>query len=143
MARKLRSAEINEAEVGVYHVTTRCVRRAFLMGKDSVLAKCFDFRRLWLLGRLIWLAKVFKIDIVGFSIMANHLHLILRNRPDLVKNMSDEEVILAWWRISPRYRKSDGSRGRLTSKRLRKLLDDEDHIAAARDCRVSRGSCGT
>ena len=132
MRRTARSIEINEAEVAIYHVTTRCVRRAFLMGNDRVIEKCFDWRRLWLLGRLIWLAMRFKIDIIGFSIMANHFHLILRNRPDLVKDMSDEEVVRAWWNISPRSRKRDGSPCSLTPEQLEKQLANAEHIKRCR-----------
>ena len=37
-----------------YHVITRTVSRAFLMGDDPVNGLCFDGRRRWLLARLIW-----------------------------------------------------------------------------------------
>ena len=132
MGRKPRSQEIIETEVGTYHVITRTVSRAFLMGDDPVNGLCFDGRRRWLLARLIWLAPRFKIDIISFSLMANHLHLVLRNRPDLVENMSDEELIRAWWDISPKYRKN-GEPGPLTPKWLRKLLKDQDHIDSCRE----------
>ncbi len=136
MARKNRSQEIIEHEVNTYHITDRCVRRAFLCGKDSATRKSFDYRRQWLHDRLAKLIGYFLVDVVGFSMMGNHMHVILRNRPDLVADMSDEQVIRAWWEISPQYRR-DSKTGNLTSKRLKKLLKDSKHI---KNCRARLSS---
>ena len=142
MARKNRRDEINEAEVGIYHITDRCVRRAFLLGRrvdDPEVS--YAERREWLHGRLIKLAMTFLIDILGFGILGNHMHLLLRNRPDLVKAMSDEEVIRAWWEISPQYRRK-GKPGRLTPKRLDRLLRNRKHIKQCRE-RLSSKRAGS
>ena len=45
MARIPRKYPIETADVGVYHCINRCVRRAFLCGKDEVSGKCFDHRK--------------------------------------------------------------------------------------------------
>ena len=127
MARKNRSAVINEQEVNLYHITDRCVRRAFLMGDDVVTDKSFDHRRDWLRERLIQLSGIFRIDVIGYSIMGNHVHLLLRNRPDLTENLSPAAIVRDWWEISPQYRR-DGEGGRLTPKRLDKLLADVELI---------------
>ena len=132
MGRLARSEEICESEVGIYHVTSRCVRRAFLMGKDVATRRSYDERRDWLLGLLMRYAPHFKVDVISFSLMANHFHLVLRNRPDLVEAMSDEEVIRAWWAISPQCRKRDGSGSSLTPTRLKKLLKDEKYVQTRR-----------
>ena len=63
MGRLARSEEICEAEVGIYHVTSRCVRRAFLMGKDVATRRSYDERREWLLGLLMRYAPHFKVDV--------------------------------------------------------------------------------
>jgi hypothetical protein len=47
------------------------------------------------------LASVFGIDVLSYAIMSNHMHLILRNRPDVVIVWSDEEVALRWLRVFP------------------------------------------
>ena len=58
MTRKNRSKEINEAEVGIYHITDRCVRRAFLLGRRvDDPETSYGERRKWLHGRLIKLAR--------------------------------------------------------------------------------------
>jgi hypothetical protein len=40
------------------------------------------------------LASVFGIDVLTYAILSNHMHLILRNRPDVVAAWSDEEAAL-------------------------------------------------
>ena len=88
-------------EVGVYHCTARCVRRAFLCGVDPLTGNDYEHRKDWIDQRLEKLASVFAIDICGYAIMSNHLHLVLRARPDLVKNWSDDEIALCWKRLYP------------------------------------------
>ncbi len=47
------------------------------------------------------LAAVFGIDVLSYAVMSNHLHVILRVRPDIVKLWSDEEVATRWLRLFP------------------------------------------
>jgi hypothetical protein len=83
MARIPRKFLIETAEVGVYHCINRCVRRAFLCGSDVVSGKNFDHRKQWIQDRLEFLAGVFGLDVMGFAVLSNALHLVLRNRPDV------------------------------------------------------------
>ena len=85
--------------VGLYHCIVRCVRRAFLCGDDPVSAKNYDHRKEWIRLRLQELAAVFGIDICGYAVMSNHFHVILRVRPDLAQDWSDEQVALRWRRL--------------------------------------------
>ena len=55
-----------------YHCISRCVRRAFLCGEEHA------HRKQWIEDRLRELAGLFAIDVCGFSIMDNHLHVLLR-----------------------------------------------------------------
>ena len=61
----------------VYHCVTRCVRRSFLCGYDKLTRRNYDHRRAWIEDRLILLAEDFCIEILGFSIMSNHYHIVL------------------------------------------------------------------
>ena len=70
-------------EIGVYHCVARCVRRAFLCGVDPLTNH--DYRKEWIRERLELLASVFAIDICGYAVMSNHLRVVLRARPDLVR----------------------------------------------------------
>ena len=47
------------------------------------------------------LAGLFAIEVCGYSVMSNHLHLVLRNRPDIAEQWSDDEIALRWRRIFP------------------------------------------
>jgi REP element-mobilizing transposase RayT len=93
---------VDEATVGIYHCVNRCVRRAFLCGFDAFSGRNFDHRKLWIRQRLESLAGLFAIDVLGFAVMANHLHLIVRNRPDVADQWSDEEVARRWCGLFPR-----------------------------------------
>jgi REP element-mobilizing transposase RayT len=84
MPRIPRKHVFDPDEVGIYHCINRCVRRAFLCGTDGSSAKCFDHRKGWIQDRLEFLAGRFAVDVLGFAVMGNHVHVIVRNRPDVV-----------------------------------------------------------
>jgi hypothetical protein len=90
-----------EDEVGVYHCIARCVRRAFLCGVDTYSGQDYSHRKEWILDRLRELAGLFAIEVCGYSVMSNHLHLVLRNRPDIAGRWSADEIALRWRRIFP------------------------------------------
>jgi len=73
-----------ESEVQVFRAYTRCVRRAFLCGDDLLTGKNFDHRKEWVEERLQDLSSIMALDICGFAVMGNHLHVVVRTRPDLV-----------------------------------------------------------
>ncbi len=109
MARLPRRDAIDENVVGVYHCINRCVRRAFLCGVDSISGNNYDHRKTWIQQRLEFLAGVFAIDVIGFSVMSNHFHLILRNRPDVAATLPDSEIAQRWWNLFPARRNDDGT----------------------------------
>ena len=84
---------VDESEVGTYHVYGRCVRRAWLCGVDSVTGKDYEYRRDWIRETEADFAALFAIEIGFHTEMANHLHMVIRNRPDIVATWSDEEVV--------------------------------------------------
>ncbi|MEP3479984.1 MAG: hypothetical protein ABJZ55_12105, partial [Fuerstiella sp.] len=94
MPRVLRNEQFCADEVGVVFVTQRCVRRAWLAGKDPVSGKDFSKRKEWIRRRMECLASVFAVDVLTYAILSNHMHQILRNRPDVVKTWSDEQVAI-------------------------------------------------
>lgn len=101
MARLARADVFDPHQVSVFHCINRCVRRCFLCGHDPVTGKNFDHRKRWLEDRLRFLASCFGIDVFSFAILANHFHLILRNRPDVVATWTDREVAGRWLRLCP------------------------------------------
>ena len=60
----------------------------------------FD-RKEWIELRLQELADIFAVAVGGFSVMDNHLHVLVRLDPDLATDWSDEEVVRRWGRLFP------------------------------------------
>jgi len=108
MARLNRSEIFDPNEVSVMHCINRAVRRAMLCGVDHYSGKSYEHRRDWVKQRLVFLAKHYGIDVLGYAVMGNHLHVILRNRPDVVKSWSDEEVARRIWFLFPKRKDADG-----------------------------------
>ena len=107
MARLARAEVFVPTEVATVHVMNRVVRRCFLFGDDPVSGKNFDHRKVWIETLLIRLAASFGIDLLGFSILSNHFHLILRSRPDVVAEWSDTEAARRWLMVCPLRRDDD------------------------------------
>jgi REP element-mobilizing transposase RayT len=82
-----------------YHCISRCVRRAFLCGEDSLTGFNFEHRRQWIIDRIKLLCTVFAVDLCAYAIMSNHYHIVVRIDADQVKNWSDEEVARRWLQI--------------------------------------------
>ena len=101
MARLIRSEVIDPNEVTIVHVLNRTVRRCFLFGDDPLTGKNFDHRKAWIEGFLKQFAAQFGIDLLCYSILSNHYHLVLRTRPDVVASWSDTEVARRWLMLCP------------------------------------------
>lgn len=123
---------VDESVVGVYHCVARCVRRAFLCGVDRYSGQNFDHRKIWIRKRLEELAGIVAVDVLGFSVMSNHLHVMLRIRPDVAAGWSDEEVARRWWRLHPGQRNEDGTPAEPQAHEVAMLMADRDALATRR-----------
>lgn len=90
---------ISLSDTPYYHCISRCVRRAFLCGKDKQSGKSYEHRRLWVERRLLFLAEVLCVDVCAYAVMSNHTHLVLRINKQKAQALSVEEVITRWHRI--------------------------------------------
>ena len=122
-----------EDQVGVYHCIARCVRRAFLCGLDPYTAQDYSHRKEWILDRLRELAGLFAIEVCGYSVMSNHLHLVLRNRPDIAGQWSDDEIALRWCRIFPPRHDAAGEPVEPNKDDLAMLTANSERLAELRE----------
>lgn len=88
-----RSSQVSLESTPWYHCTTRCVRRAFLCGKDHESGKDREHRKQWIEDRLIKLSRVFCIDIGAYAVMSNHYHVVLHVNNAMASKLTDDEVI--------------------------------------------------
>jgi REP element-mobilizing transposase RayT len=127
-----RRAIVAEDQVGVYHCISRCVRRSFLCGVDPSSGHNYEHRKRWIRKRLRMLAAVFGIDVCGYAVMSNHLHVVLRIRPDLVQGWTDEEVALRWRTLYPPRDVANGRPREPEAHDLTVITSDPSRVAELR-----------
>ena len=72
-----------------------------MCGALSCSAKGPTTEKEWVENRLEELAEIFAIAVGGFSVMDNHLHVLVRLDQDIARNWSDKEVVRRWGRLFP------------------------------------------
>jgi REP element-mobilizing transposase RayT len=78
-----------------YHVISKTVRGACLLDQGP------EDRKQWIEDRLKGLSQVFAVEIAGFAVLDNHLHVLVRLCPEQVNAWSDEDVVRRWARVCP------------------------------------------
>ena len=74
---------------------------------------------------------MFAVDLGSYSVLSNHLHLIVRTRPDIVAGWSDQQVACRWKMAWPQW--DDGQWHREPSdEEIQQLCQDPAHVALAR-----------
>lgn len=82
-----------------YHCVSRCVRRAFLCGTDTVSGRCFEHRRQWIEHRLLELSGIFALDICAYAVMSNHFHVVLHIDKQQANGWTTQEVVQRWHQL--------------------------------------------
>ena len=139
MARMARAELFAADEIAVVHVMNRVVRKCFLMGTDKETGKSYDHRKAWIEGELRRLASLFGIDLLTFAIMSNHFHLVLRSRPDVVREWTDEEIARRWMRLCPLRKHPDGTAKEPNQAEVNSIATDPDKLKEIRSrlCDIS------
>ncbi|WP_445357921.1 nitrogen fixation protein NifB [Microbulbifer sp. ANSA005] len=94
-----RSSQISLDVTPYYHCVSRCVRRAFLGGRDSESGRDYEHRREWIENRIQQLAGIFALDIAAFAVMSNHYHVVLYIDKKSADKWSLAEVITRWEKL--------------------------------------------
>ena len=91
-----RKALISLADTPYYHVTSRCVRRAYLCGVDHYSGQSYEHRRQWVVDRVRLLSSLFAIDVCAYAVMSNHYHLVLKLCPEQMDGLTDDDIMDRW-----------------------------------------------
>jgi len=125
---RARSETVDLASTPYYHCISRCVRRAFLCGRDEYSGRNFEHRRGWVVARLWELSEIFAIELYAYAVMSNHLHVVVRVDSALASDWDDDEVIERYGRLFPGLKAaakdSTGRRRRELAKEWRVRLCD-------------------
>lgn len=82
-----------------YHCVSRCVRRAFLCGRDERTGQCFEHRRQWIEDKLLALTQVFALDVCAYAVMSNHYHVVLHINQAQAADWGPHEVVERWHQL--------------------------------------------
>ena len=129
MARLARVEVFAADEIAIVHVMNRTVRRCFLFGEDSVSGKNYDHRKIWIDQQLEHQARHFGIDLLCQAIMSNHFHLVLRSRPDVVKEWSNEDVARRWLMLCPERRDEKRQPMEPNEFEINSIVNNKDKLA--------------
>jgi REP element-mobilizing transposase RayT len=91
-----RKALISLADTPYYHITSRCVRRAFLCGVDHYSGQNYEHRRQWVVDRIRLLSSLFAIDVGAYAVMNNHYHLVLKVCPRQLDELTEDDILDRW-----------------------------------------------
>ena len=117
-----RREKMNPLQIETHHIWSRCVRGAFLLGRDPATGVDVSHRRAMLEALIEYQASVFAIDWGTDHCLSNHLHGTGRNRPDIARQWSDEEVAWRWKMAWPSYCPVRGWRRDPADEEIRELL---------------------
>lgn len=110
---RARNAQVAIETTPYYHCVSRCVRRAFLCGRDPVTGQDFSHRREWIETRLLKLATVFALDVCAYAVMSNHVHVVLHVNRAEAEDWSLKATLQRWHQLfkgsmfSQRYLRGD------------------------------------
>lgn len=94
-----RKALISLGDTPYYHCMSRCVRRAFLCGKDTHTGNDYEHRRDWLEKKLHETTSSFAIRLCAYAVMNNHYHVVLNVREDIADSWTNLEVVKRWHKL--------------------------------------------
>ncbi|PCJ11803.1 MAG: transposase [Gammaproteobacteria bacterium] len=91
-----RSQLVSISDTPYYHVISRCVRRSYLCGIDPLTGANYEHRRQWIENRIRILSSIFGLQICSYSVMSNHIHLVIKLCPEEIESLSNAEVLERW-----------------------------------------------
>ena len=94
-----RQSQISLIDTPYYHCVSRCVRQAYLCGQDQQTGRSYEHRREWVEQRLLFLGRVFAIDICAYAVMNNHVHVVLHIDKEEAESLTKHQVLERYHRL--------------------------------------------
>ena len=94
-----RKSLISLKDTPYYHCISRCVRRSYLCGYDRNNRVSYEHRKSWVEQRLLFLSRVFAIDICAYAVMSNHVHIVLCVNKEAALSWSLQTVLHQWHKM--------------------------------------------
>ena len=129
MARSNRSSRISPDEVTIVHVTTQVAQQMFLLGKDSLSGQDFSHRKDWIIDIMSFQSVYMGIDVLRFAVMDNHVHFLLRTRPDVVGKWTAKEVVTRWMSLCPQRKRRKKVEGKWVYEPIEPTQEQIDAMA--------------
>ncbi len=120
---------VQEGVPGCYHLMSRCGRQLFLFGGK------YAERRRWVERELRRCAESMAVEVLTFAVMSNHMHVVMRIRPDLAVGWSEREIVDRWLELVPR--RGDYGERLETDDVLREILSADEAWVEERRRRLS------
>ena len=96
---RTRKQQISQDATSFYHCVSRCVRHAFLCGKDTVTGRSYEHRRHLIECDLLRLASIFYIDLLSFCGMSNHHRDVVHVDREQCRKADPREIALEWHQL--------------------------------------------
>ena len=100
---------------------------------DHYSGKSYEHRKEWVRSRLVELAAGFAIEVCAYAVMSNHVHLILRTRPDWPREWTNEGMARRWLAIFPKRRDFDHSPKTPNKQEIAVLANNRDQMKEIRE----------
>lgn len=94
-----RKSLISLQDTPYYHCISRCVRRSYLCGYDRSTNTSYEHRKSWVEKRLLFLSKIFSIDICAYAVMSNHVHVVLSVNKSVALAWPVDTVLEQWHKM--------------------------------------------
>ncbi len=130
---KARKSLILKDQPSVYHCMSRCVRRSYLCGSDSVTNNNYDHRKAWVRERIKQLSKIFSMEVYSYAVMCNHVHIVIATNPDAAELWTGSEVIERWHKLTVASQNKEGRFLPLSKDRLEARSADKALVEKLRE----------
>jgi len=132
MARIPRKELVASGQVSVFHTVNHCLPPAQIAGTERKTGRNLEHRREFLIERLRPQSQQFCVEVLAFAIDTHRMQLVLRTRPDLVKQLTDGEIARRYLSTIPPKHGFDQEMPPPTPTEIRALVANRALFARAR-----------